>query len=120
MENMNKEEIDNIVFASNTSTTDNGISYSEDYNVSGTVTTSGSGSNITWVAPITTTGINQPLTSTTTWTTGTWETFYEEASKDELKKVMKNLEVQIELNGVMKKCKLSDLLDTGYLKLKVL
>jgi hypothetical protein len=42
----------------------------------------------------------------------------EKATKEELQKIMKNKEVQIEIDGVMKTCTLAELLETGYLTLK--
>ena len=62
--------------------------------------------------------------STQGWINGTtnttWGTALETASKEELKKIINNKEIQIEINGEMKTCKLADLLDTGYLTLKTL
>lgn len=54
---------------------------------------------------------------------GSWQQFpieFPKATKDELKKIIKNTEVQIEIDGETKIAKLSDLLETGYLKLKQL
>lgn len=65
-------------------------------------------------------------TTPITTTTGTWNGTFSypieipKATKDELKKIIKNTEVQIEIDGEMKTAKLSDLLETGYLKLKTL
>ena len=70
--------------------------------------------NLTFNSSGTAVGVISP-----TWTYGSpWET--PKATKEELQKIMKNKEVQIEIDGVMKTCKLSELLETGYLTLKTL
>ena len=75
-------------------------------------------SNDIWIYDGTTT---TPINTTTgTWQGASYPIQIPEATKDELKKIIKNTEVQIEIDGVMKTAKLSDLLETGYLKLKTL
>jgi hypothetical protein len=88
-------------------------------------------SGLTWTYDGTTIGgsgsTDQVLSGNGTWQTApTWTgttTFgniLAEASKEELQKIIKNQEVQIEINGEMKTCMLADLLNTGYLTLKSL
>lgn len=89
-------------------------------------TLQGNSSGLTWTYDGTTT---QPdpgtfLSGSGSWTTGItgsqWPILLPEATKEEIQKIIKNQEVQIEINGEMKTCKLSDLLNTGYLTLKSL
>jgi len=69
----------------------------------------------------TTIGDNHTWDSSGGWTTSQWPPpALEDATPEELSKIMKNLEVQVDINGILKKAKLSDLLKTGYLKLKQL
>ena len=98
---------ENLVFNSTSDFTVNvtgnsGLTYSNDY------VASFNGYNTT------------TLPNTTPSYGGTWDwgPVLNEASKEELQKIIKNQEVQIEINGEMKICKLADLLNTGYLTLK--
>ena len=124
MENITQEEMANVVWANGFSTgTVNTATATT------TTTTTNIGSDLligdgTWATIGTTTNIPSNVTSgsTLTWdgSSVAWSTFVEDATKEELMKVIKNTEIQIEIKGVMKKCKLADLLDTAYLKLKAL
>lgn len=101
---------ENLVFNSTSDFTvdvtgNSGLTYSGDYS------TGFNGYN-TITLPNSTSGYSN---NDGTWN---WGPILNEASKEELQKIIKNQEVQIEINGEMKTCKLADLLNTGYLTLK--
>lgn len=122
MNNDQKELLESI-FNNADSTTGTTLSTADSTTAWSDITTLGDitdGSGLTWTYDSATTHADLTNGWQTDNGTTSWTVEIPKATKEELQKIIKNTAVQIEIDGVMKEAKLSDLLETGYLTLKTL